>query len=71
MTTVNIHSQSLALSIEDVQEMTGLGRTKIYQLINSGQIKCKKIGKRSLVLRVDLEKFLSDLEAYPVTKGGQ
>lgn len=53
-----------ALSIEEAMSATGIGRTKIYELINSGQLKAKKIGKRTIVLKADLEEFLSNLQDY-------
>lgn len=40
----------LSLSIEEVQEISGLGKTKIYQLLKTGEIPAKKIGKRTLML---------------------
>lgn len=54
----------LSLSIEEVRAASGLGRTKLYQLINSGELKARKIGKRTVVLRDDLETFLKNLPAY-------
>lgn len=59
----------LSLSIEEVQEISGLGKTKIYQLLKTGEIPAKKIGKRTLVLRSDLEAFLSGLQNYSEIKG--
>ena len=56
----------LSLSIEDTQAATGLGRTKLYSLINSGAIKARKIGRRTIIIKDDLEDFLSNLEEYPV-----
>lgn len=60
----------LSLSIEEARAATGLGRTKLYQLINSGQLKAKKIGKRTIILRDDLEGFLASLESYPAEQVG-
>ncbi|MCB1681558.1 MAG: helix-turn-helix domain-containing protein [Alphaproteobacteria bacterium] len=54
----------LSLSIEETQIATGLGRTKIYQLINSGELKARKIGKRTFVLKGDLDAFLKNLPPY-------
>ena len=54
----------LSLSIEDVKELTGFGRTKIYEAINSGQLPAKKYGKRTIILKDDLLNFLNDLEDY-------
>ena len=53
-----------ALSIEETITATGIGRTKLYELINSGQLKAKKIGKRTIILKTDLDEFLSSLENY-------
>lgn len=54
----------LSLSIDEVCVATGLGRTKIYELANSGQLKLRKIGKRTICLKDDLEAFLKNLESY-------
>ena len=56
--------QPLALSIEEVQEVSGLGRTKIYEPINSNALPARKLGKRTLILRADLDAFLSSLPNY-------
>jgi len=55
---------SLSLSIEEVREATGIGRTKIYEAINQGLLRSKKYGKRTIILKQDLEDFLADLEPY-------
>lgn len=55
-----------SLSIEEVQKLSGLGKTKIYELLKSGDLPARKLGKRTLVLRADLDEFLSNLAAYPV-----
>ena len=54
----------LSLSIEEARAVTGLGRTKLYQLINSGELKARKIGKRTIILKDDLEAFLNNLQPY-------
>ena len=53
-----------SMSIKETCAATGLGRTKIYQLINCGALKARKIGKRTIVLKADLEDFLSSLKSY-------
>lgn len=53
-----------ALSIDETMSATGIGRTKLYELINAGELKAKKIGKRTIVLKADLEEFLSNLQDY-------
>ncbi len=54
----------LSLSIEAVRRATGLGRTKLYEAINKGLLPAKKYGKRTIILKRDLEKFLSNLDSY-------
>ena len=53
-----------ALSIEETMSATGIGRTKLYELINAGELKAKKIGKRTIILKTDLDEFLVGLESY-------
>ena len=40
------------------------GRTKLYEAIGAGQLAVRKFGKRTIVLREDLTRFLAKL---PVT----
>ncbi|MGH1456563.1 MAG: helix-turn-helix domain-containing protein [Alphaproteobacteria bacterium] len=54
----------LSLSIEEVRKATGFGRTKLYEAINQGLLPAKKYGKRTIILKQDLENFLSNLESY-------
>ena len=43
-------SQRLTCTIAQACEVTGLGRTKAYELIGNGQIRTTTIGRRRLVL---------------------
>lgn len=54
----------LSYSVEEVSVVTGIGRTKVYEAINSGLLTAKKFGKRTIILKDDLESFLSNLESY-------
>lgn len=63
--------QNIALSIQDVQAATRLGRTKIYSMLKTGELRGVKVGKRTLVLKADLEDFLNNLESYPAKTGQQ
>lgn len=55
----------LSFSIEEVCQATGFGRTKLYEAINQGLLPAKKYGKRTIILKNDLEEFLKSLEPYP------
>lgn len=60
----------VSMSIEDVRVITGIGRTKIYQAINSGKLQARKFGKRTIILKDDLDAFLANLETYPANTRG-
>lgn len=49
------------LSIAEACAMAGLGRTKLYEAISDGTLRARKCGKRTIVLRQDLHRFLSAL----------
>ena len=49
----------LAVSVEEAAQMIGLGRTKTWALIGSGQLATVKIGRRTLV-KVDSLRALVD-----------
>lgn len=52
----------MSLSIEEACNLTGIGRTKLYDAINRGELIAKKFGKRTIILKEDLETFLKNLE---------
>jgi excisionase family DNA binding protein len=53
--------QREGLSILEASAVAGIGRTKIYEAISEGRLKARKFGKRTIVLRADLQTFLSGL----------
>lgn len=55
----------LSYSIEETCKITGIGRTKLYEAIGAGRLAAKKYGKRTIILRSDLEEFLNQLSNYP------
>jgi excisionase family DNA binding protein len=50
-----------AYSISETLALTGLGRDKLYKLINEGKLPARKAGRRTLVLASDLQRFLEEL----------
>lgn len=51
-------TDKIAYTINEARKVSGLGRTKLYELINAGELKPAKIGTRTLILRTDLEGML-------------
>ena len=56
----------LALSIAGVADAIGVSKNCVHALIAAGALRARKIGRRSLVLRADLEGYL---QALPVHGG--
>jgi excisionase family DNA binding protein len=55
----------LAYSIAEAAEITGVGRSFIYEEIKAGRLVVKKAGRRSLVFDADLKAWLASLPAKP------
>jgi excisionase family DNA binding protein len=51
----------LAFSIPQVCELSALGRTRVYEAIREGALVARKHGRRTVILRSDLEAFLGAL----------
>ena len=49
-----------AVGIAETERLTGLGRTNLYSLMGSGELKYIKIGKRRLVPRTEITRLLAD-----------
>jgi excisionase family DNA binding protein len=52
---------SLAYSIAEACARSGIGRTAMYELINTGQLPARKRGRRTLILANDLRRCLEAL----------
>lgn len=49
------------LSIAETTRLLGIGRSTLYSLIKDGRLPVRKLGKRTLVMREDLDRFLAAL----------
>lgn len=48
-------------SVDEVARLTGIGRTMLYQQIKLGRLTLRKCGNASIILRHELEEWLSSL----------
>ena len=48
------------LSVREIQDLLGIGATKSYELVSSGQIPSVRIGRAIRVSRRELERWLED-----------
>jgi excisionase family DNA binding protein len=57
----------IAYTIEETSKITGLGRTRLYEELNSGRLKGVKAGRRTLILYSSIQQWLENLESYPIS----
>jgi excisionase family DNA binding protein len=69
MTILEQQNQREGLSIVEACQVAGIGRTKLYEAISDGSLPARKYGKRTIILRADLQSFLNALPV--VTPAGQ
>lgn len=61
--------EALAYTIRSLCDVTGLGRTTIYTHITAGTLIPIKVGRRTIVLRSEAERWLQSLaEPEPVKR---
>lgn len=50
-----------SFTIEEACRRSGIGRTKLFELLNNGSIPRRKLGRKTLILAEDLQRFLKNL----------
>jgi excisionase family DNA binding protein len=63
-------TKPLTVTVETVCALTGLGLTKVWQLIRDGKLEVTRIGNRTLVRYASLERLLDDGARHPSRPGG-
>jgi excisionase family DNA binding protein len=56
-----IESGSVAHRVKEVAQLARVGRTLIYDEIKHGRLVARKVGRRTVILRSDLEAWLNTL----------
>jgi excisionase family DNA binding protein len=56
-------TEKLGLTIAESCALAGVGRTSIYAAIGEGELRARKHGRRTIVLRDDLRRWLESLPA--------
>jgi excisionase family DNA binding protein len=51
----------LAYSVDEVTRISGLGRSTVYEAIGAGHLIARKAGRRTVILAVDLNRWLDNL----------
>jgi excisionase family DNA binding protein len=50
-----------ALSIREACTFAGISKSKMYQLVSAQAVKTRRLDRRRLILRSDLQEFLENL----------
>lgn len=53
--------EPLAYSPRDAAHVAGISRAFLYEEIAAGKLACRKLGRRTLILRDELERYLDSL----------
>jgi hypothetical protein len=62
MTTITASpTRQLAYTIAEAVQASGLGRTSLFEAMNSGRLRARKVGSRTIILDPDLRAFLAAL----------
>jgi excisionase family DNA binding protein len=56
----NKQMKPVTVTVENALRLSGLGRTKLYELMNQGRLKTVKIGRRRLVVFASLEALVAN-----------
>jgi excisionase family DNA binding protein len=67
MESTNQKPTPLAYSIPDAADMLGIGRSKLYKLLDEGSLPTVSIGRRRLIAHADLVAFVDMLRGIGTT----
>lgn len=56
--------ENTLLNVPEACERLRIGKTRLYQILNAGQIKAVRIGKRTLIPSMSIEEFINGLSPY-------
>ena len=55
--------QRIAYSVSEVGDLTGLGKTKLYQMLSDGELGSRKIGRRRVIPASEVERVFGAIPA--------
>jgi excisionase family DNA binding protein len=58
--------QPLLVSITESCRLLGVGRTKLYELIASGELRIREIGRKSLIAMSDLQRWAEQVPTLEI-----
>ena len=64
-----MNTRVLAFGINDACAAIGIGRTKLYHLINAGALEARALGGRTVIPAASLEQLIANLPPAPIRVG--
>jgi excisionase family DNA binding protein len=61
----------ILVGIPEAARLMGLGRSKLYQILNEGELKLIKLGGRSLISVDELRSYVAEKLAKAAARGGK
>jgi excisionase family DNA binding protein len=61
---MNAPKDKLLLSLDEVKDLTGVGRTNLYREIHEKRLRARKQGAKTVVTREDLLSWISNLPDF-------
>ena len=58
------HLTPLAYTIPEACKIAKVGRSTLYVAVQTGALRARKLGKKTLILPQDLQRWLEDLPSY-------
>lgn len=65
------HEDPLAVSVREASRLLGIGNTKTYELLKNKQLISRKLGRRTLVDRHSVVRFMEANDNLPLNQGGK
>lgn len=63
MSTTTMNDSSILISMEEFQDILGIGKNTAYNLLKSGEIACFKIGKTWKIPRQSINDYIATKSA--------
>jgi excisionase family DNA binding protein len=61
---MNAPADKLLLSLDEVKDLTGVGRTNLYREIREKRLRARKQGAKTVVTKADLITWINQLPDY-------
>jgi excisionase family DNA binding protein len=61
---VTLTNDKLGYSVAEVSDILGIDRSYVYELLNRGDLVGRKLGRRTIVLAAELQRYIDELPPY-------